>query len=914
MKTLITTHARADFDAFASVLAAQKLYPGSAALLPGLLNTNVQNFLNLYRDFLPIMDKDDLAEFYARLVLVDTRQRERVEHAARFIDDCEELHIYDHHPPQDDDLQGDREVVENVGAATTLLVEEIREREIALSELEATIMALGIYEDTGGLAFKTTTRRDVDAFAFLWETGINNDIVQEFFLSPLTPEQKTLLEEMVSRSEFREINQRRILISQAASPEYIHGLAELLYRISSGEEVEAAFCLVQMNDRIHFLGRSFREDLDLLEIFSFWSVKGHSSAVFASLKEQTLEGACRELKEALERDLAPPLRAADVASAPVKTIGVGTRVSVADKMMEKYGHSGLVVMDEDKIAGVISRKDLYKARRHRLEHAPVKAFMSRQVITASPEDSITHLRRLMMDHNIGRLPLVDEEGQLVGIVTRKDVLRSLYQLEVVRKETYREKLADAESLHGDAEKFDLAHMDDLTLLMSRKLPAEIQKLLFAISREAEEEGCQVYLVGGCIRDLMMGYSIPEDLDLAVVPDALDFARRLKDKIPSRLQVFEPFGTASLFLQKGMRLDLVTARREFYAEPASLPQVEASSLKDDLYRRDFTINTLACSLNVDTFGRLYDFFGGRRDLQEGIIRVLYQLSFVDDPLRILRAVRFEQRFGFQMEEETQKLLIQAVQKRTLKKVSRGRLNAEARLVFFEPDPPAVLKRLDELDVLTVIFPGIRLTPRRWEMMDKTREVLRWAKKREWPKTPDPEVTYLSALFYGLSPEKIRFLGYRLGFSREKVGKMVTAALALPEVHKELENPEIGPAKVFQLLDPLPVEALLLLKVLAHSSPLQDYPELYWDNLRKVQPTLRGSHLREMGLPPGPVYGEVLDKLKKAILEGEVRSEEEEREFVAAYVHKIKEGHDSLSGEETPSVEHRHNHAEREENGD
>ncbi len=904
METLITTHARADFDALASAVAAQKIYPDSAIVLPGMLNSNVRNFINLYRDFLPLIESAYLAPSYNLLVVVDTRQRQRLKHISNFLEKEIQIHVYDHHPHQADDISGDWERVEEIGATTTLLVEEIKDREIILTELEATIMALGIYEDTGYLAFNTTTARDVEAFAYLWRLGINTEMVQEFFQSPLTSGQKSLFESLISQSEFMEINQRKVLCSLATSEEYIHGVAELLHRIASIEEAEAAFCLVSMEDKIHMIARAYRDDIDLLKILSFWKVKGHPRAVSASLKDVSLEQARRDLMDALHLSLPFPLRARDIASSPVKTIDINARAAEAIDLLDNHGHSGLVVVEDRKIAGIISRKDLYKAQQHQLEHAPVKAFMSKKVITASPETSVGFLRNLMIEYNIGRVPIVedpvDAEG-MVGIVTRKDILRSLYHIDAARNDTFVVSHSPCQSLpkdDGDDETaedqgkdLNIAETDDLTLLISRVMPAEFQKILYIITRAAESEGCQVYLVGGCIRDMLLGLSLPADLDLAVTPDALSFARRLNEELQGKLQLFEPFGTAAIFLEKGMRLDLVTARSEIYVSPAAPPQVEASSLKNDLFRRDFTINTLACSLNTGSFGKVYDFFGGRKDLQAGVIRVLYHLSFVDDPLRILRAIRFEQRFNFYMADETVDFLKKAVKKRLLKKVSRGRLSMEVRLIFGEPNPPAVLQRLEEFNILTQIFPRIRPNYRTWNRLESARESLRWAENREWERTPDPEITYLSAFFFGLPPERVRFLGIRLGYSRHKVQRMVAAACELPGVIKKLSEEQMSPSRVYQLLEPLPVEALLLLRALAPDSRVRELPQLYWDHLCKVQPALDGHHLKEMGFPPGPIYGEILQKLREAIMEGRIRSVEDERNFVLSY---LKEG--TTSGDE------------------
>lgn len=896
MNTLITTHAHVDFDALASVVAAQKIYPQSVIMLPRQVNINVRSFLNLHRDLLPLIEPEFLSASYGVVVIVDTRQITRLKHIKDLLHkegSINELHIYDHHPHQDDDLTGDVTVSEVVGATTSLLVEEIKSRGIALSRLEATVLAMGIYEDTGYFTFSSTTQKDVEALSFLWKQGINTDIIQEFLQRPLTEGQKTLFEKLMVQSEFIIVNQRKILFSWATSEEYIQGIAELVFRLSSIEEAEAAFSLVRMEGKIHVVARSFQEDINLLDVLSFWKVRGHPRATSVTLKYDSVFRARQELTEILRLNLPLPLTARDIASVPVKTVDTGTPAEEALTLLDGYGHSGFVVLDDDDIAGIISRKDLYKARRHKLGHAPVKAFMSKKVVSASPDEPISSLRMLMIENNIGRIPLVEDNGKLFGIVTRKDILRSFYRIDAAhashdlkqRTKDYEED-ANAYGAGGNIEE-----LNDLTLHINRELPGDIQKLLLLINQKAARDGYQVYLVGGSIRDMLLGHWSPGDLDVAVIPEAIPFARSLNSVLKGKLRMHEPFGTASIFLDGGIRLDLVTARKEFYTTPAALPQVEASSLRNDLFRRDFTINTLACSLNHNSFGKLYDFFGGRKDLQAGIIRVLYQLSFVDDPLRILRAVRFEKRFAFSIEEETMAFLEKAVENRILKRVSRTRLNTEVRLIFREADPPAVLQRLEELKILSFIFPKIQTSPHQWKLMNKVKESFEWSKGRRWQKEPDPEITYLSALFFGLPAETIRFLGHRLQYSREKIDAMIIASAELPVVIEKLESEEIGPGEVYNLLHPLPVEALLLLRAMAPNLKIKDYPQFYLDNLVKVKPGLGGADLKEMGLTPGPLYGKILKELKQAVLDGRVRSAEEERNFVLSYLNDNEKSKES-----------------------
>ncbi len=883
MGTLITTHAHVDFDALASVVAARKIYPRAVILLPGQINCNVRSFLNLYRDYLPLIETDLLSDHYRLVVLVDTRRPSRLHRKiGGFLDRGADLHIYDHHPDRKKDLVGSKMVVEPVGATVTLLLEEIRNRKLPITELEATIMAMGIYEDTGYLTFSSTTPRDVEALAYLWKQTINLDVIQSFLQRPLTAGQKTLLEKLIMQTEFININQRKILFSWASAESYILGIADLVHRLSSLEDVEAAFCLVKMEGKIHVVARSFNEDINLLGILNFWKAGGHSSAASLTLKYDSIFRARRELMELLRLNVPPPLTARNIASAPVKTVSVDTSVREVMQLLEKYGHSGFPVMDnERKLAGVVSRKDLQKAIRHKLGHAPVKAFMSKKVITAAHDQSIRSLRRLMIDYNIGRIPILDEKGGLCGMVTRTDILRSLYRMDAERVDLHK-RLANVEQYPkaATADK-NIEGLNDLTSYINRKLSPGIQRLLLLISQNAEKEGSSVYLVGGSVRDILLGSFKPGDLDIVVIPEAIPFARKINDILKGHLQTHDPFGTASITMKDGVRIDLVTARKEFYPTPAALPEVEASGLKNDLFRRDFSINTLACSLNKNSFGKLYDYFGGLQDLQDGVIRVLYHLSFVDDPLRILRAIRFEKRFNFEIEEQTRQFIENAVEKRILMRVSRTRLNAEVRLIFHENDPPAILKRLEDFDLFSFIFPNLEPDLQKWELLEEVRETVNWAGKRRWEKEPDPEIIYLSALYHDLPPETIRFMGHRMHYSRSKIETMVLSS-TVPEAIEKLSHESPGPGEVFNVLDPLPPETLLLLRAAAPNQRIKDYPQFYWDHLHKVIPQLQGKDLKEMGIRPGPIYGEILKGLREAVLDGRVRSVEEERNFVFSYL--------------------------------
>ena len=350
----------------------------------------------------------------------------------------------------------------------------------------------------------------------------------------------------------------------------------------------------------------------MLEVLEPLGVKGHAAAVTLTKKDVTPPEMLDRVKALLEARLPKGLVARDLMSAPVKTISEDTTVAEAHRLLLRYGHTGMPVIDGNQVVvGIVSRRDIEKAMRHELGHAPVRGYMSRNVISANPEMSIEDVTRLIIQNDIGRVPVL-EKGQLVGIITRTDVLRRIHGESAPR---WHKPLFSA----GD---YRIAPFrDNLTDLINDRLPKRIQGLLLLLGQKAAKEGFKVYAVGGFVRDLVLGLS-NYDLDLAVEENAVEFANLLPPLLGGKLNVHPEFGTATLTLSDGFQIDFATARMEFYQFPAASPEVEQATIKHDLYRRDFTINTLAFSLNSGSFGKFLDFFGGYDDLQAGLIRVLY----------------------------------------------------------------------------------------------------------------------------------------------------------------------------------------------------------------------------------------------------------------------------------------------------
>lgn len=872
---IIITHENTDFDALASSVAATKLYPGSIALLPGTLHPNVRSFVNLYRDLLPMKETNTVEGTIDSLVIVDTNSRERIGSGRVFLEKAEQIIVYDHHPG-DENFDADITYIEPVGSTTTMLLEKIIESNARLTEFEATLFALGIYEDTGNLTYDIATARDARAIAYLWECGINVRVLREYLRLPLNDIQKNLLEALLRNSELYELNQHRVLICNTELDQYVVGAAVLIQLINEIEDADITIAIIKMSESIYLAARTRSGELNLLELLAPFEVKGYPSAVSANLKGFDESVVKEQIIELFNYYLPPLINAGKVASKPVFTIDSGTSVAEADEMLSEKGIKGCPVTEDGRLVGIVSRRDLQKGLRSELEHAPVKGFMTRQVITALPGANLRELRHIMVDNNIGRIPIIDHKDIIVGIVTRTDILRYLSDLDRNGNSlTTKAGAGLRENRLGRREKDKQA--DDDKVLSSR-----IQKILLQISQIANREGINVYLVGGMIRDLMLKHPLEKDLDFVVVGDAIAFTYKVQKLMGGTVRHFEQFGTATVDLPDGLRLDFVTARKEIYTSPAALPRVESSNLKNDLYRRDFTINAMARSLSGENYGKLFDYFNGKGDLQNKVIRALYKLSFVDDPLRILRALRFEQRYNFTIEPDTLDSIKNAIERKVIEKVSRQRLNQELKLIFKEPSPYNILKRFDQLNLIESLYPRVNPDKSAWQLLYSIEEILRWAMQRNWGNKIDSELLYLAGIIYNLEPADQSAIIRKLSLSKERTSIIFSACREIPGILIHLEKSGLSPGLIVSNLERLPVEAILFAFALTEKTTIRNHLKLYMNKLRHIRPATNGLDLKKMGLENGPRYREVIESLKNAVLDGDIHSLQEEQEYIKKYL--------------------------------
>jgi tRNA nucleotidyltransferase (CCA-adding enzyme) len=398
--------------------------------------------------------------------------------------------------------------------------------------------------------------------------------------------------------------------------------------------------------------------------------------------------------------------------------------------------------------------------------------------------------------------------------------------------------------------------ENLLLKLKRLLPPEIHTLLKCASDVASGIDMPLYLVGGAVRDLLLDKS-PGDLDLVVEGDVSALADKAAKATGGKTMSHKQFGTATLKVGKA-RLDIATARTEVYPRPGALPNVTTGTLKQDLLRRDFTINTLAVALSGHRVGKLVDPFKGGADLQAGLLRVLHNRSFLDDPTRIFRGIRYEQRFGFQFEAGTLHLLKEALAAGSLDTVTGDRLRRELELMFEEAEPLKSLLRARALGLFARLHPAFGDVP--------------YLPKLEGQKVGEPLI-HLAALAYGFTSKQASEVEARLNMPVEWK-RIVNDAIILYSNEAKLIRREMPPIEICSLLDPLSPVVLQAGLLLAENPAVKANIELYLEKLRHVKPALNGDDLLRIGIPEGPRIGQVLVLLREARLQGRVTTREDE----------------------------------------
>jgi len=850
---VILTHEHADFDAIASMVGLSRLVPGAVPVLPQTVNANVAEFLTLYGGGLGLVARGDLRRRrLSRVWVVDTRRPASVRGMApdtprSVIDHHSESGEGGHEDGADIDLD-----IQPVGATATLIAERMIQAAVAPTAMEATLLLLGIHEDTGSLTYAGTTPRDVRAAAWLLEQGADLDVLARFLRHSLSDTGRGLYLALAEAAETMDVAGHHIVISAVEAHGYTEEVSTLATKLFELLEPDALFILVALGETIQLVARSAHDDVDAGTVAEAFGGGGHAHAAAATIRGGVLPTARAKLITLLPAAVRAGLRVADLMSrGQVRALDVGTTVEEALAYARRYGHEGYPVLDGAAVAGVLTRRDLDRAAHHNLGREPIRRLVTAGAVTARPEDGIDTLQHRMIAHNLGQVPVVDDEGRLIGIVTRTDLL----QLWAARARPGRQA--------------------PTTVDVAAAIPPADLEAVRQLAALARERGERAFLVGGLPRDLLLGRRPGPDIDLVIEGDAVALARAVADRHGGAVRAHPRFGTAK-WLRGEVDIDLASTRAEYYTAPSELPVVERGSLRTDLQRRDFTINALAIDVDAARFGQVRDAFDGLADLREGRIRALHPLSFVEDPTRILRAVRLENRLGFNMDPGTLALVPGAVG--LLERTSGARIRAELRQLFAEPDPAAALARLEDLGALAAILPGLTAGWRVAPLLDVL--VPAWAWFQDHAPCLGLDDPPLPALRLALwlaenGPLGLRAAG-RLRLTSAE-GRVIEVVLALWAAGGPLADAASRPSAAFHAIERLArhvPQAIPLAWAGAIDPALRGHLRRYAGEQLPVRIALTSADLAALGVQPGPRYGQVLRAVLDARLDGHVGSREEE----------------------------------------
>jgi tRNA nucleotidyltransferase (CCA-adding enzyme) len=852
------------------MVAAKKIYKDALLVFTGAVERNVKKFISIYGELIEITPfKKIKIEEITKLIIVDTRIKRRIGPFANVINKRDlEIHIYDHHPSTADDIKGDLNVIEEVGATTTIMLKKIRKMNLEISPIEATLFALGIYEDTGSLTFSTTTIDDINSISYLFDKGIKLKVVANFINIGLSLTQKKLLNKLLLSSKEIFCKGVRVNMAKAEVKNYTEGLALLTHKLIEIENSDVFFTIVKMADRIYIVGRSRTNSVDVDEILKELGGGGHFQAASAVVKDLSLDELEKKLIMILERKVRAGIAAKDIMSSPVKTVNTSISIEETKKILLRYGHNGIPVVEEGELKGIITMQEVNRAKQHGLGKELVSKYMSDQIITVKLNTPLTEIQELMINYDIGRILVVNQEDKLIGIITRTDLIRNLYGEGHIPKRSFSTYVETSRKMERKKQ----------IELIEKIFPKRVRNVLNKIGEIGDRLNFPVFMVGGVVRDLFLRIE-NYDIDIVVEGDGIKFARELSKDLGGRIKSHEKFGTAVVILADGFKIDVATARREFYEYPAAFPKVELSSIKKDLYRRDFTINAMAIQLNQKYFGKLIDFFGGQRDLRTGTIRVLYNLSFVEDPARIIRAIRFEQRYNFKMDRTTEDFLKKAIDDKLLSRLRKKRITEELILILKEENPLKSLKRMEELGALKYILPEAELNEETVKRLNKVKDNYNFWKRNIPDEKLELWVIYLCCLIRKLKNIQIQRIYKKLIIKQKSLDKINYCYTNLDQIIKIIsQKNKISPSVIYLKLKGLPNEALFLAIAESDNNIVKERISNYFLKYKKESLYISGKELKELQVKPGPIYSQILNKLLCAQLDGEVKNKRDEIRFV------------------------------------
>lgn len=858
---LIISHTNADFDSLSGMVAASKLYPDALLLFPGSIEKNLRDFIEKYKDNLPQIisskqiDKKEIDE----IILVDVGSRKRLGTFSQFLEG-KKVTVFDHHPGLID-VESTQSFEDECGSVTTMFVNILEEKKIKVTPFEATLFLLGIYEDTGFLTFPTTREKDFDAAKKCLMWGGKLTEVSKWLTRRLTETQLKILTKLIENLETYVIGGTKIHLTTFSSTEFHPDLSLLLSEILNSEDIDVVFLVAFLESRVHIIGRSRNPEVDVGKILEEFGGGGHASAGSSTVKNATLDEARRKLLEILFLKSNIGYKAKEFLK---KDFARGSKeMTINDVLFEmnKYRINALPLFDGNRAIGVVTRQEVDKSIQLNMGERLASTLIVSKPPIFSEDQSIENIYRIMLDKSYRVVLIGSSEENIVGIISRWDLQKKLSERLSSRISRSQGGVPSPEEIKRIFEGFFL--LDEL-------------KNLKEIGELASNINMRIYLVGGVVRDILLRRKV-KDLDFVVEGDATILAKKWCDIKGGRCKVHNEFQTAVWIKPDKSRWDFATARIEYYQFPAALPIVESAKLENDLSRRDFTINSMAISLNPDNFNQLIDPFGGIKDLRQSTIKVLHNLSIFDDPTRAFRAVRFAATLNFSIHPETKQLIINALKEGIFKNLSSKRVLSEMFEILKSPSFIEALNLLEELNILKFFFPSLKLTPKVKAKLYKCQTISNFFEENFPKEHLDKPAFLLLPLIENFTKNEIIEFTKSYPLPKKTKEILLTFKESLWKFKKVIS---LNKNDKFSLLDLFSQTPLLIILFYLSRCDREEEQVLIKDYLTKerfVKLEINGDDLKKCGLKPDKYFRNILLKTKVAKIEGLIKEKEDELEY-------------------------------------
>ena len=851
---LITTHLGADFDALGAVVGATLLVPGGRVVFPGSQEVAVRRFLAAEHVHLPEIRVRELRRItIASATVVDCSSVRRLGEVGELIvgSGCP-VDVIDHHPEGADPIAGASVLTAPVAATCTVVTEELQRRGIVPDGMAASMLLLGIYEDTGGLTYADTTPQDVRAAAWLLERGARLDWVRRYVLRPLEPGQLELLNRLVEGAVEHRVGGARVVISVAHPSEHVEEAAYVVHRYAEIFDLPVVLAILEAPPQLVVIARSTHPAVDAGKLLTEFGGGGHATAAACRVRGLSAVELAERLLSRIRKLLSESWTVGALANPHLHTCPAGATVAAAKDRLIRLRINAMPVQSNGDLLGVVTRQILDNAMSHGMGERPVTTVMTPGVPRLAADAPVEEAERLFMEVG-ARLAVVTLPGGL-GVVTRMDLFRRLYQKQLTEGARLDRRVAGARpAVRPEGPR------------IRRALAPRLLDVLETVGVIARELGMRAYLVGGAVRDALLDRDLG-DVDVVVEGNGMELAAQLVKRVGGRYHPHEPFMTAAVQLEDGLRIDVATARTEFYRSPAALPEVETSAMRQDLYRRDFTINAMAVNLAPERFGELLDFFGGLRDLEQREIRVLHSLSFLDDPTRMIRAVRFATRLGFTIGAETRHLIRVAVSEAVFVSLTGERLRDELILLLEEGRPVESLAELERVAGLGSILPRLRWSERLGRFLHEVEAMTSWSRLEGVYDGPR-WLMYLTALATRLGEDAAGQLVGRLALSGDVAATVAGARAGVEQILARVAVERPVPSEVACILERSRPAWRVVAMAQAGERGRRILHKALTDWVRRPLP-VTGGDLVKAGVTPGPAVGEAVRRTRAAMLDGGV----------------------------------------------